>query len=65
VRRSGLKSDRRAIPVFFPDLTGFTALSDRVDPLDVRALQKELYKELRAASTRCFLQPPRSCASFA
>ena len=28
MRRSGLKSDRRAIPGFFPDLTNFTALTE-------------------------------------
>ena len=45
-------ADRRPVTVLFADLTGFTALSERLDPEDVRALQSELYEELRAALTR-------------
>ena len=45
-------ADRRPVTVLFADLTGFTTLSERLDPEDVRALQSELYEELRAALTR-------------
>jgi adenylate cyclase len=45
-------ADRRPATVLFADLTGFTALSERLDPEDVRMLQSELYEELRAALTR-------------
>jgi predicted ATPase/class 3 adenylate cyclase len=45
-------ADRRPVTVLFADLTAFTALSERLDPEDVRALQTELYEELREALTR-------------
>ena len=45
-------ADRRPATVLFADLTGFTTLSERLDPEDVRALQNELYEELRAALTQ-------------
>jgi adenylate cyclase len=45
-------ADRRPVTVLFADLTGFTSLSERLDPEDVRSLQSELYDELRAALAR-------------
>ena len=45
-------ADRRPATVLFADLTGFTTLSERLDPEDVRVLQNELYEELRAALTQ-------------
>jgi adenylate cyclase len=40
------QSDRRPVTVLFADLSGFTALSERLDPEDVRALQGDLFKEM-------------------
>jgi adenylate cyclase len=45
-------ADRRPVTVLFADLTGFTSLSERLDPEEVRALQTELFDELRGALTR-------------
>ena len=40
------ESDRRPVTVLFADLSGFTTLSERLDPEDVRALQSDLFKEM-------------------
>lgn len=40
------EADRRLVTVLFADLAGFTALSARLDPEDVRALQTDLFQEL-------------------
>ena len=45
------RSDRRPVTVLFADLCGFTALSERLDPEDIRALQNDLFAELTAAVT--------------
>jgi adenylate cyclase len=45
-------ADRRPATVLFADLSGFTALGERLDPEDIRALQNDLYEELRAALAR-------------
>src|SRR5689334_5719519 len=37
------ESDRRPVTVLFADLSGFTTLSERLDPEDVRALQSDLF----------------------
>jgi adenylate cyclase len=42
------EADRRTATILFADLTGFTALSERLDPEDVRALQTDLFEEMRA-----------------
>src|SRR5262245_9689160 len=39
-------TDRRLVTVLFADLSGFTTLSERLDPEDVRALQSDLFKEM-------------------
>src|SRR5688572_13253845 len=41
-------ADRRTATVLFADLSGFTTLSERLDPEDVRALQSDLIRELSA-----------------
>ena len=41
-------SDRRPVTVLFADLAGFTALSEGLDPEDVRAIQADLFRELSA-----------------
>src|SRR6267142_6658091 len=46
------EADRRPATILFADLTGFTALSERLDPEDVRALQTDLFDEMRAALLR-------------
>ena len=46
------QSDRRPVTVLFADLSGFTALSERLDPEDVRALQGDLFKEMSGAIDR-------------
>jgi len=43
------ETDRRLATIVFADLTGFTALSELLDPEDVRALQTDLFDALRAA----------------
>lgn len=42
-------ADRRTVTVLFADLTGFTALSERLDPEIMQGLQNELFGELTAA----------------
>ncbi len=39
-------ADRRSATVLFADLSGFTAISERLDPEDVRALQTDLFAAL-------------------
>jgi predicted ATPase/class 3 adenylate cyclase len=42
-------ADRRTVTVLFADLSGFTALSEQIDPELMRALQNELFEELTQA----------------
>lgn len=51
-RAAPAESDRRAVTVLFADLTGFTALSESLDPEDVRAFQSDLFHEMAAAVER-------------
>ncbi len=46
------QSDRRPVTVLFADLSGFTTISERLDPEDVRALQGDLFKEMSSAIER-------------
>jgi adenylate cyclase len=46
------ETDRRPVTVLFADLSGFTTLSERLDPEDVRALQSDLFKEMSEAIQR-------------
>ena len=39
-------ADRRHVTVLFADLSGFTALSERLDPEDVRAFQNDLFRTM-------------------
>ena len=43
------EADRRPVTVLFADLSGFTSLSERLDPEDVRAIQTDLFEGLSAA----------------
>ncbi len=45
-------ADRRSATVLFADLTGFTTISERLDPEDVRALQTDLFAGLREVVQR-------------
>jgi adenylate cyclase len=45
-------ADRRPVTVLFADLTGFTALSEALDPEDVRAFQNALFAMLAEAIER-------------
>ena len=45
-------ADRRSASVLFADLSGFTAISERLDPEDVRALQTDLFGALRGVIER-------------
>jgi adenylate cyclase len=45
-------ADRRQVTVLFADLSGFTTLSERLDPEDVRAFQNGLFETLGGAITR-------------
>jgi len=46
------EADRRPVTVLFADLSGFTALSERLDPEDIRALQTDLFEEMSGAIAR-------------
>ena len=47
--RPETEADRRTVTVLFADLSGFTALSEQLDPELMRTLQNELFEELTAA----------------
>ena len=49
---TGREADRRLVTVLFADLSGFTALAERLDPEEVRAFQSALFETLAAAITR-------------
>ncbi len=44
-----METDRRPVSILFADLSGFTALSERLDPEDVRAFQSNLFTEMALA----------------
>ncbi len=44
--------DRRPVTVLFADLAGFTALSEGLDPEDVRAIQSDLFHEMSVSIDR-------------
>jgi adenylate cyclase len=46
-------ADRRHVTVLFADLCGFTSLSERLDPEEVRAFQTALFDALGQAISRC------------
>jgi len=46
------EGDRRPVTVLFADLAGFTALSESLDPEDVRAIQSDLFREMSASIER-------------
>lgn len=52
VALSSAQADRRSATVLFADLSGFTTISERLDPEDVRALQTDLFAALRAVIER-------------
>lgn len=45
-------ADRRQVTVLFADVTGFTTLSERLDPEEVRAFQNALFETLAQAIAR-------------
>ena len=45
-------ADRRSATVLFADLTGFTSISETLDPEDVRGLQTDLFDALRGVVER-------------
>jgi len=49
---AAVEADRRAATVLFADLSGFTTISERLDPEDVRALQTDLFGVLRGVVQR-------------
>jgi adenylate cyclase len=46
------EADRRQVTVLFADLSGFTALAERLDPEDVRAFQNRLFETMAGAIKR-------------
>jgi adenylate cyclase len=48
----GRGPDRRQVTVLFADLTGFTALAERLDPEEIRAFQNVLFEMLAGVITR-------------
>ena len=51
-RPAAPEGDRRLVTVLFADLAGFTALSESLDPEDVRAIQSDLFREMSASIER-------------
>ena len=49
---SRAEADRRSATVLFADLSGFTTISERLDPEDVRALQTDLFGALSGVVER-------------
>jgi adenylate cyclase len=49
---AGRDADRRQVTILFADLSGFTALAERLDPEDVRAFQNALFETLAQAIAR-------------
>ena len=45
-------ADRRHVTVLFADVSGFTALAERLDPEDVRAFQNALFETFAQAIAR-------------
>jgi len=52
-------ADRRTATVLFADLSGFTAISERLDPEDVRRLQTDLFAALRSVIDRFDAYPEK------
>ena len=52
-------ADRRSATVLFADLSGFTAISERLDPEDVRRLQTDLFVALRQVIDRFDAYPEK------
>lgn len=46
------EADRRPVTVLFADLSGFTALSERLDPEEIRAFQHDLFRQMAEAVER-------------
>jgi predicted ATPase/class 3 adenylate cyclase len=51
-RQTFTQADRRTVTVLFADLSGFTSLSERLDPEELQALQNRLFEEMTAAVER-------------
>jgi adenylate cyclase len=49
---TGREADRRHVTVLFADLSGFTTLSERLDPEHIRAFQNALFEVLARAVAR-------------
>jgi adenylate cyclase len=49
---TGRAADRRQVTVLFADLSGFTALSERLDPEEIRAFQNSLFEALARTIAR-------------
>src|SRR4051794_40641218 len=47
--RPETEADRRTVTVLFADLSGFTTLSEQLDPEVMRTLQNDLFEEVTAA----------------
>src|SRR5262249_11840938 len=44
-----VEADRRLVTILFADVSGFTSLSERLDPEDVRSFQNDLFATLAEA----------------
>ena len=47
-RRGRMEGERKQVTVLFADLSGFTAVSERMDPEVIRAFQNDLFEEMAA-----------------
>jgi adenylate cyclase len=50
--KGAAEADRRPVTVLFADLSGFTALNERLDPEEVRSFQSDMFQEMAAVIQR-------------
>lgn len=46
VRESGSDGERKHVTVLFSDLTGYTAMSEKLDPEEVKAITSRIFGEI-------------------
>ena len=51
--KGALEGERKTVSVMFADVSGFTAMSERLDPEDVHAIMDRVFEVILAAVHRC------------
>jgi len=51
--KGALQGERKTVTVMFSDVSGFTAMSERLDPEDVHAIMDRVFEVILAAVHRC------------